>query len=134
MASVTVVSYFLEEVPLETYFDWVTISFWIAMGISLVFGAIFLLNLKHWWTGLIAGISIVAMIVISLIDLMLYSKFPLLPGANITIISLISLVSIGGVGVIFGKMGSDRKFGYCNPIFEDCTKYQCEKLGKCKKI
>lgn len=134
MGAITVLSYFLPEVPLVDYFDWLTIIFWIAMGIALVFGAIFLIDLKRWWAGLIAGTSIVIMILLTLVDLLLYAKFPLLPGASITILSLVSFASIGGLGVIIGKTASDKKNGYCIPFFEDCTKYECDKVGNCKKV
>ena len=102
------------------------------MAVSFAFGGIFLFDLRHWWAGLVAGISIVALIILSLVDLLIYAKFPLLPGANITILAFASFTAIGGVGVVVGKTASDKKLGYCVPFFEDCTKY-CDNVGKCKK-
>lgn len=134
MASVTVISIFLKEIPLQEYFDEITIGFWIAFVLALGFGGYFLLNLEKWWAGFIAAISIVILVLLTLVDVLIYGKFPLLPGANISLIFFTSLLSMSGMGIVVGKTFSDKKNGYCIPFLEDCAKYECEKIGKCKKI
>ena len=130
MAAVTVVSYFLEEVDLTEYFDWITIAFWIAFGCALGFGGFFLIDGKRWWTGLVSGAAIVAMVIITLIDVLIYGKFPLLPGVNLSTLYLISLLSVGSLGIITAKTVSDKRHGDCIPFLENCS-IEC-KDGVCE--
>lgn len=134
MVCIIVLSLFLEEIPLDVYFsDWIVIAFWVAFATTFIFGIIFLMRMELWWIGLIAVVGIVAVIVISLIAMLIFNTFPLLPGANITIVAIASFMSVGSTGIAIGKGVSDKKNGICIPFFENCSRYECDDLGKCRK-
>jgi hypothetical protein len=134
MAAVTVISIFVAEVPPEEYINWITITFWVVMGIAFFFGVYFSVYPKRWWAGAIAGGAIIALAALTLIDILVFAVFPLIPGAHISFIYLIAFWSLGEVGIVTGKTVSDKKHGFCIPFFEDCSKYDCDaSMGKCKK-
>lgn len=133
MGAITVMAFILEEIKVKNYWNWSTIAFFISMAAAFGLGLFFIFNLSQRWAGIIVAIGLGATVAFTLIDVIMYGIFPLLPGANVSIISLISLLSMLSIGIITGKSVADRKNDRCIPFLEKCSNYECDNLAKCDK-
>lgn len=134
MVILTVILLFIRPVTMTGYFDkWYNIVFWTSFSICLVSIGIWAFRPDIYQTlgiGAFAGFIAGTVLFIAVI---VYSEFPLLPGADIRVVMGTAIYSATGLGIIVGKTASHKKHGYCIPFFEDCSQYECKSIKNCKK-